>query len=145
MTDATMPRQDSHRIRQWHFAILRFAITLDQTDRTAALAIAAEMDRCGSVTTGRGFTFFIRTSVKFCDAIAAKDDPEAIATIRAHLRNIEHPPLRRAFEAALELDRNPAEGRGLLNRSRDNLWKGLPAPTIAGDVAALKPASSGSE
>jgi hypothetical protein len=140
MTDDTnAQRQDSHRIRQWLFAVLRFAISLEQTDRMAALAVAAEMDRRGSVTTGGGFTFFVRTSIKLCDAVDAKDDPDAIATLRAHLRSIEHPPLRRAFEAVLELDAIPTQRHGAFNRSRDYLWKGLPARLVTRGAAALKP------
>jgi hypothetical protein len=142
MTDGTVQRQDLNRIRQWLFAILRFAITLEQTDRAAALAVAGEIDGRGSVTTGSGYTFFVRTSVKLCDAIAEKGDPEAIATLRAHLRNIEHLPLRRAFEAALELDPIPTKHHNPFNRSRDYLWKGLNGRTCA---AALNPDSRDSE
>jgi hypothetical protein len=117
--------QHADRIQQWLFAILRFAITLEQNDRLAVLAMAAEMDRVGSVNAGSGFTFFARTSAKVCDAIIAKDSREAIATLRVLLRKIEHPPLRRAFEAVLEIRPLPAKGGPSLIRDRENLWKGL--------------------
>jgi hypothetical protein len=138
MTDASVQHQDVLRIRQWLFAILRFAVTLEQTDRAVALAAAAEIDCRGSATADSEFTFFARTSVKLCDAIAAKDDPEAIATLRAHLRAIEHLPLRRAFAAALDLDSMPTKPHKPFNRSRDYLWQGLPARVLAHGAAALK-------
>jgi hypothetical protein len=141
MTEASVQLQNSHKIQQWLFAILRFAITLERTDRAVALAVAAKMD-CGSgATTGGEFTFFVRTTVRLCDAMAAKDDAESIATLRAHLRNIEHQPLRRAFEAALELDTVLAKRHKPLKRSRDYLWKGLPVRTITCHAASLKPDS----
>ena len=32
------------KVRDWLLAILRFAVTLEQTDRTSVLAMAEEMD-----------------------------------------------------------------------------------------------------
>lgn len=116
------------RIQQWLFAILRFAITLEPVDRAAVLAVAAEMDRRGSVTADGGFTFFARTSVKVCDAIMAKNNPEAVATLRVLVRKIEHPTLRRAFEALLDIRPLPTKRRNPLIRSREDLWKGLASP-----------------
>lgn len=127
MSDANAQRQQSRRVQEWLFAVLRFAITLEQADRAAVLAVAAEMDRCGSASAGSRFTFFVRTSVKLCDAIVAKDDPEAIATLRVHLRKIEHLTLRRAFEAVLDIKSVPKKRRSPVIRSRENLWKGLSA------------------
>lgn len=125
MIYASEQRQHSHRIQQWLFAILRFAITLEPDDRSAVLAVAAEMDRVHSVTAGSGFTFFARTSAKVCDAIIAKNSREAIATLRVLLRKIEHPSLRRAFEAVLEIRPLPSKDHHSLIRDRQNLWKGL--------------------
>jgi hypothetical protein len=121
------PRHHPQRIQQWLFAILRFAITLEHGDRLAVLAVAAEMDGVGSVMAGNGFTFFARTSVKVCDAIIAKNSREAIATLRVLLRKIEHPPLKRAFEAVLEIRPLPSKGHHSLIGDRQNLWKGLAA------------------
>jgi hypothetical protein len=144
MSDAIVQRQNSQRIEQWLFAILRFAISLEQNDRASALAVAAEIDRRGLVTTDSGFTFFVRTSVKLCDAIVKKSEPEAIATLRTHLRAIEHLPLRRAFEAALDLEPVSSKRRNPLTRSRDYLWKGLPARIVSG-TPALQTNSADSE
>lgn len=142
MTEPIAQRQDFHRIQEWLFAISRFAITLQQTDRVAALTITADMDRGESVSHGSGLTFFVRTTIKLCDAIAAKDDPDAIATLRAYLRQIEHLPLRRAFEAALDLDLIPTKRHKPFNRSRDYLWKGLPTRVVTHGGSVLNPDSS---
>jgi hypothetical protein len=100
---------------------LRFAVTLDETDRDAALSVAAGMDRRSS-----GFTFFARTSVTVCDAIIAKDRAEAVAALRVFVRAIEHRRLRRAFEAVLDINQSEAD-RGMASaRDREWLWKGLP-------------------
>ena len=39
-------------LRAWHLAILRFAVTLDNADRLAVLAIANEIDRLCPQQTG---------------------------------------------------------------------------------------------
>jgi hypothetical protein len=111
----------SHAIKEWLFFILRFAITLDEVDRTSVLAMAADMDRRGS-----DFTFFARTSVAVCDAIVAKDRPEANAALHGFVRAIGHAPLRRAFEAVLEIKPSGTDRRLVSARSREKLWQGLP-------------------
>ena len=57
-------------LRAWQLAFLRFAVTLDNADRLAVLAIAAEMDRLDPVQDGkRTFGFFRKTSAELCAAI----------------------------------------------------------------------------
>jgi hypothetical protein len=47
-------------LRAWQLAILRFAVTLDNADRLAVLAIASEIDRLGPRHGGKpGFSFFL--------------------------------------------------------------------------------------
>jgi hypothetical protein len=84
-------------------AILRFAVTLEQTDRAAVLAMAEKMDQLGWYANATAFAFFIRTSTELCDAIADRDDPKRIAVFRRHLKRIEDRRLRRALEAALHI------------------------------------------
>lgn len=124
----------SLELRRWLFAVLRFAITLNEADRAAVLAAAAEMDRAGSPAGRGGFTFFVRTSVQLCDAMIATNRPENIATFRVFLGRIDHLPLRRAFEAVLGVKLSRPDRRDRLRRSRENLWKGLP-------IRATEPAS----
>src|SRR5258705_6703641 len=57
-------------LRAWQLAILRFAVTLDNADRLAVMAIANEIDRLGSRHHGKpGFSFFSRTSAGLCPAL----------------------------------------------------------------------------
>jgi len=132
--------QGAYAVRQWLFAMLRFALTLESTDRAAVIDLAGVMDRLSSPGAPAGFTFFVRTSIQVCDAIVAKDGAQSSATLRAFLRKIDDLLLRRSFEAALGVKPPPANRRVLSNVGRENLWKGLPArrPQIA-PVADQKP------
>jgi hypothetical protein len=57
-------------LRAWQLALLRFAVTLDNADRLAVLAVAAEMDRLHPARDGKpAFGFFRRTSAELCAAI----------------------------------------------------------------------------
>jgi hypothetical protein len=127
--EQTVQREVSRAIEEWLLSILRFAITLDELDRAAVLAMATHMDRRTF-----GFTFFARTSIKACDAIAAKDGAEAIATLRVFVRQIEHLLLRRAFEAVLDIRSPGADQRAISTRTRERLWQGL--PTKGGGTAS---------
>jgi hypothetical protein len=124
--DWSIRHRYSLELRRWLFAILRFAITLNQADRAAVLAVAAEMDSAGSTAGHGGFAFFGRTSVQLCDAMIARNCPENIATFRVFLGRIDHLPLRRAFAAVLDIKPSRPDRRDLLRRSRENLWQGLP-------------------
>jgi hypothetical protein len=54
----------------WQLALLRFAVTMDNADRLALLAIAAELDAPGFRPSARpAFKFFCRTSAELCHAI----------------------------------------------------------------------------
>jgi hypothetical protein len=133
--DSGVAHRYSLELRRWLFAVLRFAITLNQADRAAVLAVAAEMDRTGSPAGRGGFAFFVRTSVQLCDAMIATNCPKNIATFRVFLRRIDHLPLRRAFAAVLDIKPSRPDRRDLLRRNRENLWKNLP---IRGTVPASR-------
>jgi hypothetical protein len=47
--------EESRRIREWLLGILRFAVTLEPSDRAVVMGLAAEMDRLGASTTRSGF------------------------------------------------------------------------------------------
>jgi hypothetical protein len=81
------------------------------------------MDRLGS---GRGpsqFTYFVRTSVEFCNCIVDHGVVDKAEALRSHLRKIGDDRLRRTLEAAL----TRAKSVQRRHRCRENLWKGLPA------------------
>ena len=122
-------------LRAWHFAILRFAVTLDNADRLAVLAIANEIDRPDPQQQGkREFNFFRRTSAELCTAILQQSRPAA-ALLRAYMARIDDDRLKRAFAAAIE-DNQPnapavikptATATIKPIKPRDGLWKGLPS------------------
>ncbi len=117
--------EDSRRIREWLLGILRFAVTLEQCDRTAVMCLAAEMDRLGAITTQSAFSYFTRTSAKLCDCVAAKHDADKLAELRLYVQKIDDRRLRRALEGVLFENRSePVRSRKL---DRQYLWKGLAA------------------
>jgi hypothetical protein len=115
--------EESRRIREWLLGILRFAVTLEQRDRTAVMCLAAEMDRLGASTAQSGFSYFTRTSTKLCDCVVAKHDLDKLSELYFHIEKIDDGRLRRALEGALfEKRHKQARSRQL---DREYLWKGL--------------------
>jgi hypothetical protein len=112
---------DRARIRDWLFALLRFAVTLDPDERMVALSLARCLDRSGPPT---GFNFFVRTSVEVSAAIADRGAPQSDAVLRRHAARIDDARLARAFIAATELDCRPAVTRAACWK-RPDLWRGL--------------------
>jgi len=119
-------QDDLYRIREWLLAILRFAVTRQPADRTAVLTMAESMDRPGARAALASFDFFVRTSIEFCDGIAAEGDPEKTTALRRQLKRIGDERLRRALEAAL--DGGLAKRRAGKSRrpDRNYLFRGLP-------------------
>ena len=103
---AAQGERRTKQVREWLLAILRFAVTLEQTDRATLVAMAKELDRSGSRGDQTAFAFFVRTSTTFCNAVADKDDPKRVATLRHHLSRIDDHRLRRALEAAIEFEQS---------------------------------------
>jgi hypothetical protein len=92
------------KIRDWLLAIVRFAITLEQTDRQAALAIAQEMDGLGFLPGRSSFSYFVRTSTDLCRAIANRDDPSRTAILRRHIGAIDDRRLRQVTASAIDIE-----------------------------------------
>ena len=82
-------KQNSQRIDDWLLALLRFAITRDTVDRTAATDLATKR------TATRSATFFVRTTADVCQAIVRANDLRRVLILRSHLARIENPRLRR--------------------------------------------------
>jgi len=112
-------------LRGWQLALLRFAVTLDNADRLAVMAIAREADRLGA---GHGdkpdFSFFWRTSAGLCAAILQPDASNA-AALRQYLARIEDARLRRAFAAAIEAGEPKVSSNGNSLKHNGGLWRGL--------------------
>jgi hypothetical protein len=115
--------EQSRQVRDWLLAILRFALTLDPADRAAVMTKAGDMDRLGSGKSLSQFTYFVRTSVEFCNRIVDQCVIDKAEVLRGHLHKIDDDRLRRSLEAALTWTKQVQRR----DRCRDNLWKGLAA------------------
>jgi hypothetical protein len=112
-------------LRAWQLALLRFAVTLDNADRLAVLAIAAEMDRLDPVQDGkRTFGFFRRTSAELCAAILQPNEHSS-TLLRQFLVRMDDERLRRVFAAAIEADQPKVSSVGKSVRRDTVLWRGL--------------------
>ncbi len=122
---SNVPGAERHArtLRAWQLALLRFAVTLDNTDRLAALAIASELDRLGPADKP-GFGFFRRTSAELCAAVLQPNELNA-AVLRQCLARIDDGRLRRAFAAAIETGEPKTSSAGKPFKRDDSLWRGL--------------------
>ncbi|MDB5567644.1 MAG: hypothetical protein JWP84_4210 [Tardiphaga sp.] len=90
-------------LRAWLLSLLRFAVTLETSDRIMALAAATELDKANRDNVrASAFRFFTHASLQLCGAIAEPALPTSAAVIQAHLARIADPRLQRAFAAALD-------------------------------------------
>jgi hypothetical protein len=91
------------KIRNWLLLLLRFAVTRESADRMAALAAADELDVFEAEGRTAAPSFFNRTSRQVCEAILAPGDQHSQEVLRRHAGRIDDPRLRRAFQAAVDL------------------------------------------
>jgi hypothetical protein len=112
-------------LRAWHLAILRFAVTLDNADRLAVMAIANEIDRLGPQHGSKpDFSFFRRTSAELCTAILCPNELTP-RVLRQYLGRIDDDRLKRVVAAIIEADQ-PKESSVSKPFKRDSsLWRGL--------------------
>jgi hypothetical protein len=112
-------------LRAWQLALLRFAVTLEISDRQAAWAIAAELDRPGCQDRHPApFAFFRRTTQELCAAVLQPGGSND-AIVRRHLARMQDDRLKRTFQAALEAARPTVVENIKADRRNGNLWKGL--------------------
>jgi hypothetical protein len=112
-------------LRAWQLAILRFAVTLDNADRLAAMAIANEIDRLGLQHDGKAdFNFFRRTSVELCAAILRPNKLTAVI-LRQYLARVDDVRLKRIFAATIEADQPELPPVSKPLKRNDDLWRGL--------------------
>lgn len=112
-------------LRAWQLALLRFAVTLDNADRLAVLAIAAEMDRLHPEQDSKpAFGFFRRTSAELCAAILQPND-HSFTLLRQFLARIDDERLSRVFAAAIEADPPKVASTSKSIRRDTGLWRGL--------------------
>jgi hypothetical protein len=113
-------------LRAWHLAMLRYAVTLDNADRLAALRIAHEIDGLNPRHDGgTEFGFFRRTSAELCAAILQPNE-RAPEVLQQYLLRLDDDRLKRAFAAAIDARQQPAVSPiSRAARRRNELWKGL--------------------
>jgi hypothetical protein len=121
------PRVEWHAktLRSWQLAILRFAVTLDNADRLAVMAIAREIDRLGPQHDNKpDFSFFCRTSAELCAAILRPSELTS-TLLRQYLARIDDDRLKRVFAATIETDQPKVSSVGKSFKRDHQLWRGL--------------------
>src|SRR5262249_19777319 len=128
------------RIREWLLLLLRFAITCDPKDQAAAFAMADEIDALGLEWRPSAPSFFRHTSGEVCAAITVLEDPRRITILEKHIARIDDPRLRRAFHAAVDLERGSRPAATEHNRKHSGAgWRSCqPRSSQAADVRNLR-------
>jgi hypothetical protein len=118
--------RDVATLQAWLLALLRFAVTLDQPDRIAVLAAAAELDRPDAAPPGTpAHRFFYRTTDDLCAAIRDPDAPASAAKLQAHIARIADPRLQRAFAATVAVKIAKKKPAFKPAAKPVDLWRGL--------------------
>jgi len=116
---------NARTLRSWQLAILRFAVTLDNADRLAVMAIANEIDRLGSQHDGKpDFRFFRRTSAELCAALLRPNE-HTPTVLRQYLARIDDDRLKRVFAATIETDEPKVPSISKPFKHDSGLWRGL--------------------
>lgn len=117
------------KLQEWLLLLLRYAVTWEPSDRSAALAMADELDSMGGQWRPAAPRFFLRTSDEVCTAIISSGDDHSSAVLRRHVARIQDARMRQAFQGAIgrplaaERPRGSARSKA---RADQDLWKGLP-------------------
>jgi hypothetical protein len=116
------------KLQEWLLLLLRYAVTRELSDRSAALAMADELDSLGGQWKPAAPQFFVRTSDEVCSAILTVGDGHIPPVLQTHLARIDDPRLRRAFQAAIGCQQDVEMQRQSKSKRRNDqdLWKGLP-------------------
>ncbi len=119
-------------LRAWQLALLRFAITMDNADRLALLAIAAELDAPGVRPSARpAFKFFHKASAELCHAIINPQQPASATVLQRHLTRCDDERLKRAFAAVLAIAAPRAKPTTRSLKRNDDLWRGLAPRSVS--------------
>jgi hypothetical protein len=112
-------------VRAWHLAILRFAVTLDNADRLAVMAIANEIDKLHPRHDGKpAFEFFRRISAQLC-ATVLEPDELSFTILQKHQARIDDDRIKRAFAAATGADQPKVFSVSKPIKRDNSLWRGL--------------------
>jgi hypothetical protein len=112
-------------LRAWQLAVLRFAVTLDNADRLAVMAIASEIDRLAPPREGKpDFGFFRRTSAELCAAILQPSEFTPVV-LRQYLARIDDGRLKRVFAAAICADEQKISSVAKSRKRNNDPFRGL--------------------
>jgi len=87
------------KLQEWLLLLLRFAITREPSDRSAALAMADELDSLGGQWRPSAARFFLKTTEEVRSAIPAANQWDNHRVLFRHVTRIDDPRLRRAFQS----------------------------------------------
>jgi hypothetical protein len=85
--------------------------------------MADEIDALGHQSRPSAPTFFRRASGEVCEAINALEDPRRITILKKHIARIDDPRLRRAFQAAVDLERGSRPAA--TEHKHQHFWAGM--------------------
>lgn len=125
---ANRPGQARHdkALLAWQLALLRFAVTTDDADRLALLAIAGQLDAPGShSSTPCAFKFFRQASAILCGAIVNPQHPGSAAVLQRHLERCDDARLRRVLAVAFTVDIPSTRPPPASPKPNHDLWRGL--------------------
>jgi hypothetical protein len=126
MVDATKECEwQSRKIKNWLLALLRFAVTHDETDRICVIEMARDLDCQNSGTPGASFSYFDRITAEICNVIVADQNARRQAILLRLFNHIDDCRLRRALEAATECRPSGSTQKKAVKHRREHLWKGL--------------------
>lgn len=113
-------------LHAWKLALLRFAVTRDESDRLNVAALATELDNLGRRHgAGETFHFFRRTGSQLCAAISGPPN-NTMDILHRFCEQIEEPRLRLAFAAAVGITHSdPAPSQRPRPKRNADLFRGL--------------------
>ncbi len=120
------PRAASRLLLAWQLALLRYAVTRDESDRLNVAALAAELDRPGQRDDDGSLHFFRRTSSQLCRALTGQQE-NAPDMLEEFCRRIDDARLRLAFAAAAGLALQAKPAAKPRPKPNHDLFRGLPA------------------
>jgi hypothetical protein len=116
--------QHAKNLQAWHLSLLRFALTLESSDRQQVAAAAREIDQTGLTFGARqDFRYFRKLSEVLCRAVAEQNNAPS-SPLYSYIAKIEDARMRRAFAAIMGLD-DPLSAIRKPSKSRERLWSGL--------------------
>lgn len=137
MTEFASPERHAKTLRAWHLALLRFALTLEDSDRQFVAVAAREIDQTGFTSGGgrQDFRYFRTLSEELCRAVAEQAAAPSPG-LCSYIAKIEDTRIRRAFAAAMGIDDRP-NTVSKPSKSREILWRGLSPRSASGETRKL--------